>query len=396
MAVFPRVREQHVAVFGEPGSGKTVLVSSFYGLSQEPSSASTSWDLVADDPAQGARLFKFYAGLRSFATVPMATRREATTYSFSVKIKGAGNTKATKAHPFDVLRLKWHDYPGEWFEETSGSPEEAERRIETFRRLLRSDVAVLLVDGQKLLDHEGEEERYLTALFTNFRQGLLRLKDDLLNGEGPLAEFPRIWIIARSKADLSPEQDVDAFHSLVMFKAEEEIAQLRDTLKEFVIAPDALSLGEDFMLLSSAKFELPANGGAPVAIDISKRFGVNLILPIASMLPLERRVQWQEKMKLPIQVLDTMADNAESLAKVLIGFRGGVIDRAMSKLPRIGPLQPKFVVPAVSIAVQMAASELKRIHKEATANHDFLTAALAQFRLDLEQGVTDGRLVKAK
>jgi hypothetical protein len=33
-------------------------------------------------------------------------------------------------------------------------------------------------------------------LLTNFRQGLLRLKDDLLAGEGPLVESPRIWILA--------------------------------------------------------------------------------------------------------------------------------------------------------------------------------------------------------
>lgn len=33
-----RVLEQHVAVFGESGSGKTVLVSSFHGATQEPES----------------------------------------------------------------------------------------------------------------------------------------------------------------------------------------------------------------------------------------------------------------------------------------------------------------------------------------------------------------------
>ncbi len=31
MAKYPRVRQQSIAVFGESGSGKTVLVSSFYG-----------------------------------------------------------------------------------------------------------------------------------------------------------------------------------------------------------------------------------------------------------------------------------------------------------------------------------------------------------------------------
>ena len=32
----PRVLDQHIAVFGQSGSGKTVLVSSFYGAMQEP------------------------------------------------------------------------------------------------------------------------------------------------------------------------------------------------------------------------------------------------------------------------------------------------------------------------------------------------------------------------
>jgi len=34
MVKYSRVREQHVAVFGEAGSGKTVLLSSFFGPTQ--------------------------------------------------------------------------------------------------------------------------------------------------------------------------------------------------------------------------------------------------------------------------------------------------------------------------------------------------------------------------
>ena len=78
-----------------------------------------------------------------------------------------------------------------------------------------------------------------------------------------------------------------------------------------MVTPEALSLGEDFMLLSSAKFELSSAGPEPVEIDVTKRVGVDLILPVASLLPLERRVQWQEKMKIPRKVLDTLADDAE-------------------------------------------------------------------------------------
>jgi ABC-type dipeptide/oligopeptide/nickel transport system ATPase component len=41
-----RALEQHIAVFGESGSGKTVMVSSFYGATQEPQYLQAS-DLTA-------------------------------------------------------------------------------------------------------------------------------------------------------------------------------------------------------------------------------------------------------------------------------------------------------------------------------------------------------------
>src|SRR4051794_1843621 len=101
-------------------------------------------------------------------------------------------------------------------------------------------------------------------------------------------------------------------------------------------------------------------------------------------------------MKLPMQVLDTMADGAESLAKVLVGKKGGAIEKAVAKLPKVGPLASKVVIPALNTAVRMAASELKKINEQAKANHDHLTATLTQFRLDLDQSETDGRLIRAK
>ncbi|WP_432886981.1 TRAFAC clade GTPase domain-containing protein [Kribbella sp. CA-245084] len=388
MAKYPRIREQHIAVFGEGGSGKTVLVSSFYGATQEGSYSNDLWDLVADDTGQGNRLYQNYLGMRDRARTPSTTRFAATTYYFSVKLKG-GDNAAAKKRPFDALRLAWHDYPGEWFEESPSSEEESNRRVDTFRSLLRSDVAFLLVDGQKLLDYAGEEERYLKSLLTNFRQGVLRLKDDLLGDENRLDEFPRIWIMALSKADLFPDWDVYSFRDLVIEKAANHLDELRSTLKDIVNAPDALSVGEDFMLLSSAKFELSA---ADPEIDVTQRVGLDLILPVASMLPLERRVQWNERMEIPRKVLDTLADGAETVAAVLVG--GKLLDKLVGKLPRIGSVA-KIALPVLAAAAKMAGSQVREINAQARKDHDFLTATLTQFKLDLDQGVKDKLLIRS-
>lgn len=392
MARYPRIREQHIAVFGESGSGKTVLVSSFLGPTQEGSYSNDLWDLVADETGQGNRLYQNYLGMRDRATAPASTHFASTTYYFSVKLKG-GDNAAARRRPFDALRLAWHDYPGEWFEESPSGDEETNRRVDTFRSLLRSDVALLLVDGQKLLDYRGEEERYLKSLMTNFRQGVLRLKDDLLGEEDRLVEFPRIWIVALSKADLFPDWDVYSFRDLVIEKAAGHLDDLRVTLRDFVDTPDALSVGEDFMLLSSAKFAVPAaeRGPTPVAIDVTQRVGLDLILPVASMLPLERRVQWNERMEVPRRVLDTLADGADILAVALLS---GKFNHLLAMLPKVGPLASR-AGPALAAAARMGGSQLREANDQARARHDYLTATLTQLKLDLEQGVTRRLLIKS-
>jgi hypothetical protein len=395
MAQYPRIREQHIAVFGESGSGKTVLLSSFFGPSQEGSYTNELWDLVADDTGQGNRLYQNYLGMRDHAKTPSLTRFAATTYYFSVKLRGGVNAAASK-RPFDALRLAWHDYPGEWFTESPSSEEEANRRVDTFRSLLRSDVAFLLVDGQRLLDHEGEEERYLKSLLTNFRQGILRLKEDLLADEDRLVEFPRIWIMALSKADLFPDRDIYWFRDLVIEKAAQHIDDLRATLKELVDTPEALSVGEDFMLLSSAKFELSSANAEPVEIDVTQQVGLDLILPVASLLPLERRVQWSERMEIPRRVLDTLADGADSLAAALLGGKLSVVAKVVAKIPKVGPVASRAAVPALITAAKMAGPQVRQINAHARQDHDYLTATLTQFKLDLEQGATDGLLIRSR
>lgn len=281
-----RTFEQSIAVFGESGSGKTVLLSSFYGVAQEPQFLKHNpFHIVADDAGQGTSLHRNYLGMKNSARLPISNHFSATSYSFSVRLKDGPDAKSARAQPFDALRLTWYDYPGEWFEQDVSGPEEAQRRVDTFRSLLGADVALFLVDGQRLLDNAGEEERYLKSLFSNFRNGLLSLKDDLLEDGTPLLEFPRIWVMSLSKADLWPDLDVFKFRDLLIEKSGDDIDELRKVLEGFMQGSDALSVGEDFVLLSSAKF-------AADKIEVSKRVGLELILPLAATLPLERHVRW--------------------------------------------------------------------------------------------------------
>jgi len=382
-----RVREQHIAVFGGSGSGKTVLVSSFYGAAQEQAFLKKSlFNVIADDTGQGTRLRSNYLGMKNSSQVPEPTRFAATPYSFTIKLKDQGDANVARGRLFDALRLVWHDYPGQWFEEEPSSEAETKRRIDTFRSLLRSDVALILVDGQKLLDYAGHEEKYIKSVLWGVRDGILRLKDDLLDDGEPLVEFPRIWIIALSKADLHPELDVHGFQDLVVEKAAGDVTSLHDVLRGLVQFPEALSMGEDFMLLSSAKFE-------PSKIEVTERVGVDLLLPAACLLPLERLVVWAERFEIPRKWLDHLADNTDALAAALLGaqrFAG-----FLNKVPKVGPLLARVALPTLAAAVRLSESRIKEMNAEARKNRDFLTATLTQFRLQLDQGVKDSLLVKS-
>ena len=265
---------------------------------------------------------------------------------------------------------------------------EAARRVATFTKLMKSDVALVLVDGQKLLDYAGEEEKYLKSLLWGLRGGLEKLKDDILTDGEPLTEFPRIWILALSKADLHPGLNARGFQELIIEKAAGDVSALHDTLKTFVRVPEALSLGEDFMLLSSAKFE-------PGKIEVTERVGLDLILPVATMLPLERLTQWAGKFDIPLRVLVGLVDHADALAAVLRGPGAAVVAKFLTKIPRVGPILAPIAIPALAGAVKLGKSKLEEIHAQALADRDFLTAVLTQFRLDLDHGVEENLLVKS-
>lgn len=377
-----RTLEQHVAVFGESGSGKTVMISSFYGATQEPYYRQGSlFNVVADDIGQGSRLHRNYLGMKNSATLPVVTTLSATSYAFSIKMNAEADAKVMKSKPFDAVRLVWHDYPGEWFEQGVSGPEEAQRRVDTFKSLLGSDVALLLVDGQRLQDNAGEEERYLKSLFSNIRNALLSLKDDLLEDGKPLVEFPRIWMVALSKSDLLPDVDVFKFRDLLVEKAHDDLADLRKVIGGLVQANEALSVGEDFVLLSSAKFETSK-------IEVTQRVGLDLVLPLATMLPFERHARWARMAHLPGKVAANLVEGAAAVAAVLIG----------RKLKVPGPLGQllAFVGPAlVAEAVKLAGEKLADTNQTALAKNDYVTAVISQFRMDLDKGEEEHTLLRS-
>ena len=366
-------RTQQIAVFGESGSGKTVLLSAFYGAALEPSANATRpYDIVADDAGQGVRLHQNYLGMKNSGSRPATNRFASTAYSFAVKKRqGAGGSKEQgKAAP--DLRLIWHDYPGEWFEQEPSSAEEARRRLETFEALLTSDVALILIDGQSLLDNQREEERYLKALFANLRNAFLKLEGSVLKGGKRRVTFPRIWMIGLSKSDLVPELDVVGLRDLVIEKAGGEVSQLRDTIATFVEDPEALSVGEDFVITSSARFE-------PGGIDVSKRIGVDLVLPIAAMLPYSRFIKWARALRDGSKVAEHLVQVASPVLLVLIN---------KVKLP--GPLRLIQVLISTKMIkefVDLSQDRIREVHQEAKVRHDFLTATLTGFQLDLNAAV---------
>ena len=242
-------------------------------------------------------------------------------------------------------------------------------------------MAVLLVDAQLLLDNAGQEEAYLKSLFYNYRTGLENLRDETLDDGKPLVVFPRIWIVALSKSDLMPEVDVQQFKELIIEKGADDLDRLRRTIASMVEAPEALAVGEDFLLLSSAKF-------SPREIKVTQRVGIDRPLPIAAVLPFERHVRWARAQSLPHRVAEQLLDNAGKVAAALT-----VVAPFVRRIKLPGPvaavgsllagLLSKDVIDRV---VGMGRAKLEEAKAEALARHDYLTAVLMRFRIDLEDG----------
>lgn len=373
--------EQHIAVFGESGSGKTVLLSALYGAAQEPEFTEHNlYRIVADDFNQGAKLHKNYLGMREDSRTPLTNRFKNETYSFTLKLKENTGQNHPSA-PFNALRLVWHDYPGEWLSHGADNEEEAEIRLKTFNDLIQSDVALILVDSARLLDDDDDIERYLKSLLGNLKSTLLSLQDELLQGGKKLVRFPRIWMFALTKCDLLPDYDAYRFRDLLVGKVAGEITDLRQILSGFVAGNEALSVGEDFVLTSSARFE---SGH----IDLGDRVGINLVLPLASALPMQRHLRWANARILPGKVAKELLNG--------VGLIASAIQLVQHQFPkRLASLLNNVQPHAMAHVANMADEGLEKLQKKAIQKKDFISAIIAGFQLELSQAESDKVLLRS-
>ena len=348
--------EQHVAVFGESGSGKTTLVSVFYGHQQAVAfSKAAGYNLIASDTTQGQKLLKAYHCIED-DLLPPQTRYRQTDFTFGVRPHGLRK---------DAGRLVWHDYPGEWWSETREG-EEGQRKQEAFKSLLCSDIALFLVDGQRLKDNH---EHYLPRLFKSFRDELSRQRQTMIEGDAKLQSFPRVWIICLSKADLFPGKDVEWFRSEVIKKACDEVEALREEISSMVAKPEFVSLGDDYLLLSSANFDSDTGKVSDPKITI----GIELISPLSIMTPLHYAKKWAG-----IEI------RSKKTATLLVEAFRGLTTGWLKWVPIVG----RFFQ-LLDEQLKGGVAKLRQIHERAVEKGDAVEAVLAAFAIRLAAPETE-------
>ena len=156
-------------------------------------------------------------------------------------------------------------------------------------------------------------------------------------------------------------------------------------MKDSSIRRPRLTVGEDYVRFSSAKFE-------PNRIEVSERIGLDLILPIASILPFQRHIRWVERKQLPPKVAEGLLNGAAALAGVLVTTAkfAGVTGRLLSLVGR------NTITTTMSTAAKLGGEQLRKLNVDARNRHDHLAEVLTRFGLDLERGEEDRVLLRSR
>ena len=191
-------------------------------------------------------------------------------------------------------------------------------------------------------------------------------------------------MIALSKADLLPHLDVDGFADLVVQKAGFELSALRQSIATLVVADQALSVGEDFVLLSSARFE-------PGRIVFEDQVGVDLLLPIASQLPIERATRWAQLRLLPNELGRRLLSNAAHVVR-FAAWGARIAGRLPGKFAVLAELIDPEIVERFA---DLGREELIAAHERAVARNEGTRAAVTQFMLQIRQAEEERVLARS-
>ena len=125
------------------------------------------------------------------------------------------------------------------------------------------------------------------------------------------------------------------------------------------------------------------------AIRVSDRVSVDLIHPMAAILPLERHARWAALKDLPGKLADGLLGSVDGLAAALVGVK---------KLPLPGPagFLVKLVTPdLVKAASGLAGGKLKEHNAAALKRQEHAAATLSGFQLALERAEQDKVLIRS-
>lgn len=296
-----QVPEIRIALFGQRHSGKSTFLASYYGHQQTHAfNKKHGYGLRADAGVGNALLSRFYAMQEGAFPNPTTAFAE---YKFDLLVSEV---------PKPSLRVTWYDYPGEWWTESPKTDEESRVRKDALAKLLSSHIGILLLDGDK---YRRDSKGYVCSTLSQFRQEILRLRDECSAAGRPMTEFPEFWIIALSKADLLPDsvsaRDV----------AKEILAHSLIPLQDVSQAIDSQSFGNQFLLLSSAK----GDGGR--VVDPRQYVGLQLVAPLALAPALSVEAQRRQ--------------------------RGGVLEPTADWLMRLGPTARHYLA---QVAIRLPGS----------------------------------------
>ena len=246
------LQELRVAVFGARGSGKTSLLSSYFGhLQGHDFEQKSGYRLTANDVAVSNALLGNFYGMQEGAFPEGTVGHE--TYSFDFDVTGCSRP---------AFRVLWTDYPGGWWSEQPKDAEERRHWASCLSDLCQAHVGIVLIDGAK---YAAERGKYLRQVLDQFRNVIRVLSSASTDGEQPGIAT---WVLALSKADLHPNLAAEEFGRRCVKDADQQIRGLAKQL-------NTRRFGHLYLLLSAA------HGADQRVVDIHKTRGLNLLAPVA-------------------------------------------------------------------------------------------------------------------